>query len=349
MSSKVGLVSPKQVSALLADQKTQPKTKVLDASWFMPNLKPPRSGWEEYKAKRIPGAAFFDVDIIAEKDERGLAHMLPGPERFADACSRLGIDRDSHVVVYDTHGVFSAPRTAFTFKAFGHPQVSILDGGLPRWIAEGHPVDTTFPIMPNLHALKDGEPAYFGPVQSLLMYDKRPRVESYFIADIEEHMPQYIGAELDEGFIKSYEQVVSNSEEDLVRPETAVVLDARPGGRFTGQDPEPRPGLSSGHIPHSFSLPFSTLLTAPSSTEPAYQQLKSPAELDEVLSNAMGKEEWEKVKKGERSVIATCGSGMTAAVIWLALQVAGKEGKVGLYDESWTGYASRPESKIEKS
>lgn len=151
--------------------------------------------------------------------------------------------------------------------------------------------------------------------------------------------------------------------------------------RFSGTAPEPRPGLSSGHIPHSLSLPFSTLLSPPSATDPAYQTLKPARELEATFVAALGGEdEWGKVKRGERSVVASCGSGMSAGVVWLALQAAGREESVGLYDEvslsgrlgkggraaglrcvaadfffssfvrwqSWTGYAAREESQIVK-
>ncbi|KAK4699308.1 thiosulfate/3-mercaptopyruvate sulfurtransferase, partial [Phenoliferia sp. Uapishka_3] len=343
MSSKVSLISPTELSTLLA--KKESKTKLLDSTWFMPNLDPPRSAWKEFKEKRIPGAGFFDLDVIASKHELGLAHMLPTGEHFADACSRLGVSRDSHVVLYDTHGLFSAPRTAFTFKAFGHPTVSILDGGLPRWIAEKKPVDTSPPQMPNAHAVAPGEQAQFSPIMSVLLYDSRPAIESYFIADIEENMPEYPAVELDTAFVRSYEEVVENSQKS---DGAEVVLDARPKGRFDGTSPEPRPGLSSGHIPNSLSVPFATLLSPPSSTTPPYQILKSASELDKTLTEALGAEEWNKVKSGEKNVVATCGSGMTAGLVWLALQRAGREGAVGVYDESWTGYAQREESKIIK-
>lgn len=119
--------------------------------------------------------------------------------------------------------------------------------------------------------------------------------------------------------------------------------------RFTGEAPEPRPGLSSGHMPNSVSLPFSTLLTAPSSTEPSYQTLLPREELRSVLLKALGNDEaqLQAVLNGERKVTNSCGSGMTAAVIWLALQELSV--KSAIYDESWTGYAMREgESKILK-
>lgn len=162
-------------------------------------------------------------------------------------------------------------------------------------------------------------------------------------------MTEYPVPELDAEFIKSYDEVVENSEKS---EEGAVVLDSRPaarcvrsfapGGetslispshRFHGTAPEPRPGLSSGHIPHSLSLPFSSLLSAPSTTTPPYSTLLPPAELEKVFTETLGEEGWKAVKGGEKSVITTCGSGMTAAMTWLALKVAGGEGPVGLFDE----------------
>lgn len=103
--------------------------------------------------------------------------------------------------------------------------------------------------------------------------------------------------------------------------------------RFHGQDPEPRQGLSSGHIPHSISLPFSNLLSAKSTTTPAYQTLLAPAALEQKLIEALGEERWNQVKSGEKRVATTCGSGMTAAVLWLALSRLGVKSKPGLYDE----------------
>ncbi|ORY64762.1 Rhodanese-like domain-containing protein [Leucosporidium creatinivorum] len=347
MSTAPALITPANLKQLLDDKDVKRHPKVLDASWFMPAEK--RHGFAEFKEKRILGSAYWDVDIIATKAPEGelqLPHMLPSPERFADACSRLGIARDSHVVVYDTVGVFSSPRTAFTFKAFGHDQVSILDGGLSRWIAEGYPIDTTVPAPINPHSLEEPKQTSHGPIFSELLYSKRPRVESYFIADIEADMTEYPVPELDVQSVRSYEQVVGNSEKGA---EGEIVVDARPAGRFHGTDPDPR-GLRSGHIPSSLSLPFTSLLSPPSKTEPSYRTLLPPAELEKVLSEALGgKDEWEKVKKGEKGIAATCGSGMTAAVIWLAVQVAGREEAVGVYDESWTGYASRPESVVEQT
>ncbi|KAK4046817.1 hypothetical protein OIV83_005812 [Microbotryomycetes sp. JL201] len=300
------------------------KPIILDASWRMPNLKPPRDAWQEYKQCRLPDARFWHVDNIATKATSGLVlpHMMPSRATFASACSKLGISPDSRVVVYDSYGMFTAPRTLFTFKAFGHDNISVLDGGLPRWQAEGYDVvrsDSDFDARDAAtHGLQLSKALYGEASEDGLksMYASYPE-------------PTY-----DESFVRSYDQVVSNSERDMADPSAEVVLDARPSGRFHGTDPEPRPGLSSGHVPRSLSLPFSTLLSPPSSTSPPYQTLLPADELEKAFVRVLGSQKaWEAVKRGERGVFSTCGSGMTAAVIWLALQVAGREANAGLYDE----------------
>jgi thiosulfate/3-mercaptopyruvate sulfurtransferase len=112
-----------------------------------------------------------------------------------------------------------------------------------------------------------------------------------------------------------------------------LVLDARPSGRFTGKDPEPRPGLSSGHMPHSLSLTFNRLLqqhTNPK-TGKQYTTMLDPPELEKVFRQVLGDKNYEAVLAGKQSITNTCGSGMTAAVIWLALQTLGVQSSI--YDE----------------
>src|ERR1700759_704096 len=90
----------------------------------------------EFAARHIPGAAFFDIDGIADH-ATDLPHMLPPPDQFARYAGRLGIGNDDTVIVYDGAGVFSAPRVWWMFLAMGHDKVAVLDGGLPKWQAEG--------------------------------------------------------------------------------------------------------------------------------------------------------------------------------------------------------------------
>jgi len=295
----------------LRDAISSGSVSVLDASWFMPNS--PRKPLQEFQSKRIPGAQFLDLDEVASPHELGLKHMMPSERSFADACEKFGIHSNSHVVIYDTHGIFSSPRALFMFRAFGHQRSSILDGGLPRWEAEG-----------------------FETAGSPPTGEKRSTYAT----------PAYDGAA-----VRSYEQVVANSLLDPAsNPAAELVVDARSRGRFLGTDPEPRPGLSSGHVPHSFSLPFNVFLktqTGPGSSV-QYTTFLSEPELRQALVKAVGADQAQLVLTGKRPITTSCGSGMTAGILWLGLKLLGAP-NVALYDESWTGYASRADSHIKKS
>ncbi|WVQ81678.1 hypothetical protein IAT38_003803 [Cryptococcus sp. DSM 104549] len=134
---------------------SDPKTVILDATWLY-QPEPPRDAYKEFVAgPRFPGARFWSLDDVSEPHPDGYALMLPTPERFAKFAGEHGVERDSHVVVYDGEGIFSAPRTAWTFKVYGHENVSVIDGGLPRAIREGVKLEegaptefkqTTYPV-----------------------------------------------------------------------------------------------------------------------------------------------------------------------------------------------------------
>ena len=121
----------------LADHLGAPGLAIVDASWHLPTAQ--RDGHAEYLARHIPGAVFFDIDAIADKSS-GLPHMLPDPVAFSSAMRKLGIGDGMKIVVYDSLGLFSAPRVWWTFRAFGVRDVAVLDGGLPKWLAEGRPL-----------------------------------------------------------------------------------------------------------------------------------------------------------------------------------------------------------------
>ncbi|KAF8203298.1 Rhodanese-like domain-containing protein [Pholiota molesta] len=302
------LLSPRQVNDLV--HKPDAPISLIDSTWFMPNA--PRNAKDEFFAKRIPGAQFLDLDEVASPHELGLKHMMPDKETFARACEKLGISPSTHVILYDAHGVFSSPRALFMFRNFGHENSSIIDGGLPRWVDDQLPVETSPPSKP--------QPATYA-------------------------LPKF-----EDKSIRSYEQIVANSQFDpLTNAQSELVLDARPRGRYTGTDPEPRPGLSSGHIPHSYSLTFNLFLQKHKTRDgQEYSTFLPPADIKKALESAVGPEEAAKIIRGERPVNASCGSGMTAGVLWLGLQLLGVR-NVGLYDESWTGYAMRSTSRIVKS
>jgi thiosulfate/3-mercaptopyruvate sulfurtransferase len=134
------LVSTEWLAAQLArPQSGGSRVRVLDGTWHMPHLE--RDPRREFEEAHIPGAAFFDVDAIADRTTP-LPHMLPSAAQFARQVGELGISNRDLVVIYDVRGVVSAARVWWTFRAMGHDRVAVLDGGLRKWTAEGRPVET---------------------------------------------------------------------------------------------------------------------------------------------------------------------------------------------------------------
>jgi thiosulfate/3-mercaptopyruvate sulfurtransferase len=125
--------------AWLLQRVGDPKTIVLDASWWLPAQK--RDADAEFIAAHIAGARRFDFDRRIADRSSPLPHMLPSPELFEREVRTLGIDNDSRVVCYDAAGIFAAPRAWWMFKAMGHDDVAVLDGGLPAWRASGGAVE----------------------------------------------------------------------------------------------------------------------------------------------------------------------------------------------------------------
>jgi thiosulfate/3-mercaptopyruvate sulfurtransferase len=125
-------------TAWLAKHLNDPDLRVADATYFLPNQG--RNARAEYETQHIPGAVFFDIDEIADTGNP-LPHMLPTPEKFASRMRKLGIGDGNRVVVYDAHGLMSATRAWWMLRVYGHKDVALLDGGLPKWLAEGHLVE----------------------------------------------------------------------------------------------------------------------------------------------------------------------------------------------------------------
>jgi thiosulfate/3-mercaptopyruvate sulfurtransferase len=123
----------------LADHLSAPDIVVVDGSFYLAMMK--RDARAEYLGAHIPGAVFFDIDEISDHTI-DLPHMLPRPEAFSSAMRQLGIGDGETVVIYDGSGLYSAPRVWWTFRAFGVKDVFILDGGFPKWKAEGRPIES---------------------------------------------------------------------------------------------------------------------------------------------------------------------------------------------------------------
>ena len=272
------IVTTEWLAAHLADADLM----VLDGSWHMPAEG--RDARAEYAAGHIPGAAFFDIDAVADH-ATDLPHMLPAPADFATAARRLGVGPASTVVVYDTVGVFSSPRVWWSFRAMGHARVFVLDGGLPKWIAEGRPVETGW----------------------------RESAHGAFKA----HAAPALVADFDQ--VKA-----------ALAAGSAQVVDARGAARFRGETPEPRPGLAAGHMPGARSLPWNTVVT-PTGELAAPQALRA-AFVAAGVDLA-------------RPIITTCGSGLTASILALALARLGHT-DAAVYDGSWSEWGARADAPV---
>ncbi|AZB54284.1 3-mercaptopyruvate sulfurtransferase [Cereibacter sphaeroides] len=274
------LVSTDWLAAHLRD----PDLRLLDASWYLPQEN--RNPRAEYEAEHIPGARFFDIDEIADL-RSALPHMAPPPEKFISRMRAMGVGDGHQVVVYDGSGLRSAARVWWTFRLMGKTDVAVLDGGLPKWKAEGHPVEDMPPVVRDRH----------------------------------------MTVQRQAGLVKDVTQVAHAS-----KLGEAEIIDARSAGRFKGTDAEPRPGLRAGHIPGSKNVPFTTLLAADGTMKP-------PAELRAIFE-AAGVDL-------SKPAITTCGSGVTAAVLSLALEILGHRNHA-LYDGSWSEWGMYDDLKVAK-
>nr|WP_325250566.1 3-mercaptopyruvate sulfurtransferase [Amylibacter sp.] len=268
----------------LAQHLDAPDLRILDATTYLPG--DPRDAKANYDAAHIPGARFFDIDDVSDSNSE-LPHMAPPTEKFMSRMRALGVGDGHRVVVYDGEGLFSAARVWWLFRHMGQMDVAVLDGGLPKWIAEGRPTEDLPP----------------------------------FIRD------RHMTARRDATLVRDVTQVALAS-----KLNQAEIVDARAAERFRGEVDEPRKGLRAGHIPNSKNVPFKTLLNAD-------HTLKSPDALRATFESAG--------VDLNRPVITTCGSGVTAAVLSLALEIIGHRDH-SLYDGSWAEWGSYDDLKVEQ-
>ncbi|MFQ5533750.1 MAG: 3-mercaptopyruvate sulfurtransferase [Sphingomonadales bacterium] len=140
LATKDALVS----TEWLEDHMDAPDLRVVDASWYLPTES--RNGLSEYRQAHIPGAVFFDVDDICDT-ESDFPHMMPTAQKFAARVRRLGLGDGNRIIAYDSGSGLAAPRLWWMFRAFGHREISVLDGGFAKWRAEDRPVED-LPAMP---------------------------------------------------------------------------------------------------------------------------------------------------------------------------------------------------------
>jgi thiosulfate/3-mercaptopyruvate sulfurtransferase len=138
------LVSTEWLHAHLKD----PDLRILDGSYYLPQMgRDPRA---EYDAAHIPNARFFDIDDVSDHGS-DLPHMVPPVEKFMSRMRAMGVGDGHQVVVYDGMGLFSAARVWWLFKLMGQNNIAVLDGGLPKWQAEGRPVEDLPPVIRDRH------------------------------------------------------------------------------------------------------------------------------------------------------------------------------------------------------
>ena len=268
------LVSTEWLQAHLKD----PDLRILDGSYYLPQMgRDPRA---EYDIAHIPNARFFDIDDVADHGS-DLPHMVPPVEKFMSRMRAMGVGDGHQIVVYDGMGLFSAARVWWLFKLMGQNNIAVLDGGLPKWQAEGRPIEDMSPVIRDRHMTV--------------------RRQNHMVKDVTQVS---VAAKLGD-----YE-----------------IVDARPPGRFRGEDPEPRPGLRLGHIPGSKNVCFKDLLNAD-------QTLKNNDEIRQSFESAG--------VDLNKPIITTCGSGVTAAVLSLGLERIGKTDH-SLYDGSWSEWGMFP-------
>jgi len=267
----------------LEDNFKNPDLRIVDASWYMPAEG--RDPAAEFAAEHIPGARFFDVDEICDL-RSDLPHTVPPVEKFMSRMRAMGIGDGHQIVAYDGAGIFSSARLWWLFRLMGQVNVAVLDGGLPKWKAEGRAVTDAEPVIRDRH----------------------------MIVDRQNHL------------IKDVTQVARAS-----KLGDHAIIDARAPERFRGEAPEPREGLRSGHIPNSQNVFFKTLLNANGT-------MKAPEELRSIFEDAG--------VDLSKPAITTCGSGVTAAVLSLALERIGKTDHA-LYDGSWSEWGMYADLPIE--
>ncbi|MEZ6134432.1 MAG: sulfurtransferase [Pirellulaceae bacterium] len=257
----------------------QPNLVILDAT--IPKIG--QIGTHRLAGLRIPEAQFFDLNGKFSDPNTDLPHNLPTPDAFTAASRELGVSDSSHIIVYDQHGIYSSPRAWWMFRAMGHTAVSVLDGGLPKWIEAGMPVEAA--------------PA-------------EPPVPGDFVAKFQ---PQRVAGA---------EQLLKN-----IESAESIVIDARSAGRFCGAEPEPRAGLTSGHIPNSLNLPFDQVLRD--------GQFLPRAELSQRIK---------KLNLTDAPLVFSCGSGLTACITLLACELV-LPNATSIYDGSWAEWG-QPEKRL---
>jgi thiosulfate/3-mercaptopyruvate sulfurtransferase len=261
-------------AAWLNENRTAPNLIILDASL----KKVTDTTANNSKKLQIPGARFFDIKNEFSDVSGQFPNTFPNRNQFTKSAKKIGINKESAIVVYDDRGIYSSPRAWWLFKSFGHHNVAVLDGGLPHWLEAGYEVHG--------YEQHKGE-----------------------LGDFE--------AEYIDGSMQFFKDILKELEQS-----EKLIIDARAKDRFNGLIPEPRKNLRSGHIPGASNMHFEALLNGYS--------LKNQQELKALFKT---------INPNQKSMIFSCGSGITACILALAAEVSGYD-DLSVYDGSWTEYGT---------
>lgn len=263
---------------MLADSLYLDTFTVVEAAMPLPGQKTDTK--REFAKGHIPKAVLVDIDECSRRKSK-YPHMLASSLRFALKMSRLGIGNEP-IIVYDRYGMFCAPRFWWMLNCYSHPECSVLDGGLPKWLKEKRPIESGFNPRP----------------KRLLSF--HPFKDKYLIAGLD--------------FVQK-----------AIPQKDHIIIDARSFERFKGEAPEPRKGLAKGHIPTSINIPYREVLTETDEFKPR-----------DTLKALFKK----KGVKHSHYITVSCGSGVTAAIVAMALEIADYD-DVRVYDGSWAQWGDR--------